>query len=431
MRVRHAGLFILLFAGFLTMSLIRGQDRSDSPSPPPARGSAPLVAPIAMPRPPSPAFDPNKMEGAPRQFFLGAQRGAEWLARINGTNGRFLDGWVPSLNVPLEGDSYFRQAGAALALARAARLTGEERYTACAARALLSLLDETVLDTTNQTRSTPLPSIVLNRLGSAALLVLAINELPAPPPDLLEKSEQLCNYIRRQARTDGSLACGDMLADGRFGAEEPDAVNQYPGSALYALARSARLRPAEWKLALVRNAVAYYLPWWRAHKNLAFLPGQTAAYAEAYLLTRDRAFADAVFEMGDWLIGLQYDLGNNNQHPEWVGGFKDWLEGRVVETAPTAQSAACGEALALACRVARQAGDDKRFGGYGESLLACLQFVATLQYTDANTMHFVPSYRDRLAGAFHASTQDGTLRIDHTQHAVSAMALFVELAVPR
>ncbi len=241
----------------------------------------------------------------------------------------------------------------------------------------------------------------------------------------------MCNYIRRQARPDGSLACGDLLNDGRFGAEEADAVNRYPGPALYALARSVKNRPADWKLALVRNAVAHYLPWWRSNKNAAFVPWQMAAYAEAYLLTRDRAFADAVFEMGDWLTTLQYDFVKNNQHPEWAGGFRGWENGRVVESAPTAQSADYGEALALASRAARQAGDDKRLTQYGESLLSCLQFLATLQYTDATTTHFDRAYRDRLAGAFHASSQDGTLHIDHTQHAVSAMALFVQLKAAR
>ncbi len=420
MRARHVSLLFLLFAAFLTLSLTHGQER---PSAPPVSPPGTLVA---APRPQ--AIDPNRLEGAPRQFFLGAQRGAEWLSRMNGVNGLFLNGWIPSLNAPLEGDHFLRHAGAAFALARAARLTGEERYCACATRALLTLLDQAdAVDTATQVRHTRLPSMVLNRLGSAALLVLAINELPEPKPDLLEKSEQLCNYIRRQVRTDGSLACGDRIADGRFGAEEPDDANLYPGAALYALTRSARLRPADWKLALVRNALAHYLPRWRKQKDLPSVTSQTAAYAEAYLLTHDRAYADAVFEMSDWLTGLQYDIYNNNRHPEWVGGFRGWAEGRAVETAPTAQSAECGEALALACRVARQTGDDKRLAGYGDSLLACLQFLTFLQYAEANTTQFVPGYRDRLIGAFHASTQDGTLRIDHTQHAVSAMALFVEV----
>jgi hypothetical protein len=429
MRVRHASLFVLLLLGFLAFPLTRGQEPV-APAPAPKPGPAAPASPTS-PQPAPPGIDPAKLEGAPRQFFLGAQRGAEWLMRVNGVNGRFLNGWVPSLNVPLEGDNYLRQAGAAFALARVARLTGEERYRAGAARALLSLLDETVLDSTNQVRHTPLPSIVLNRLGAAAMLVLAINELPTPPADLLEKSEQLCNFIRRQVRPDGSLACGDPQSDGRFGGDEPDAVNHYPGAALYALARSARHRPADWKLAVVRKSVAYYLPWWRAHKNVAFPPWYVAAYAEAYLVTRDRALVDAVCDMGDWLLGLQYDLLNNNQHPEWMGGFKGWSDGRAVDVAPTAQSAECAEALAMAWRVARHIGDEKRQNSYSEATLSGLQFVATLQYTDANTTHFVPGYRERLAGAFHASTQDGTLRLDYTQRAVSAMALFVELAAAR
>lgn len=431
MRVRSLISLLLLLAGFCTFSIIHGQDRI-----------APVPLPLpsgpdgkAIPEPPTaaslrPAIDPNQLSGTPHQFFLSAQRGAEWLTHMNGVNGRFRNGWVPSLDVPLEGDNYLRQVGAAFALARAARLTGEERYTVVATRALLSLLDETALEANNQIRYTPMPSVVLNRLGSAALLVLAVNELPAPRPDLLEKSEQLCNCIRRQARPDGALSCGDVLADGRFGAEEADAANQFPGLALYALVRSMKLRPAAWKTTLVRTSVAHYLPSWRAHKNLASVPWQMAALAEAYLLTRDPALADTVFEMADWLIGLQYDTGNNNQHPEWVGGFKGMADTRVVENPPTVQSAACGEGLAAACRVARLAGDERRFVRYGESLQGCLLFVFTLQYSETNTRHFVPdTYRDRLAGGFHASTQDGALRLDYTQQAVSAMVLFVELAV--
>ena len=432
MHIRYVSLFLLLLVCCLTWSLTRAQER---PAMPPA---SPLVPPppgransVAVPRPA--AIDAARLEGAPRQFFLGAQRGAEWLMRMNGVNGLFLNGWVPSLNVPLEGDSFLRQVGAAFALARAARLTGEERYAACATRALLTLVEQAdTYDAATQVRHTPLPSMVLNRLGAAAFLVLAINELPEPKPDLLEKSEQLCNYIRRQARPDGSLACGDLLPDGRFGADAAEAVKQYPGAALYALARSARLRPADWKLPLVRKAVAYYLPWWRTNKCLEFVSWQTAAYSEAFLLTRDRAFADAVFEMSDWIAGMQYDLDHNSQHPEWIGGFRSRTDGGAVDSAPTAQSAECGETLAMACRVARQSGDDKRLASYSEALLACLQFlVVSLQYTEANTTHFVPACRDRLAGGVHASAQDGILRIDYTQHAVSAMALFVELAVPR
>jgi vacuolar-type H+-ATPase subunit E/Vma4 len=56
----------------------------------------------------------------------------------------------------------------------------------------------------------------------------------------------------------------------------------------------------------------------------------------------------------------------------------------------------------------------------------CLQFLVRLQYTDANTQHFEEWYRPRLIGGFHASTQDGNLRVDYTQHALSALATYLE-----
>src|SRR5262249_41913343 len=88
-------------------------------------------------------------------------------------------------------------------------------------------------------------------------------------------------------------------------------------------------------------------------------------------------------------------------------------------------SATYAESLADACRVARQIGDLPRYQRNRESLERCLQFLTTLQYTDANTQHFADWYRPTLLGAFHASLQDGNLRIDYTQHAVCALMQYL------
>jgi hypothetical protein len=188
---------------------------------------------------------------------------------------------------------------------------------------------------------------------------------------------------------------------------------------------SQRHRPAAWKADVVRKAVAYYHPWWRAHKNMAFVPWQTAAYAEAYLKTKDAAFAECVTEMNDWLCNLQY-AQIDPRRLLWYGGFMTWSDGRAVESPPQVDSAAYAEGLAEACRVTRQLGDVGRHQRYGEALERCLQFLVTLQFTDANTQHFADWYRPRVVGAFHASHQDGNLRIDYTQHAVSALVQFLE-----
>jgi hypothetical protein len=430
MRLRIVGSLLLLLAGFVTLSLTWGQDRTAPPAPRPEVGAGPSTNRTAVPTAvvrlvaPAPAAvrDWSRLSPLQQQIYLSCQRGADWLYAMNGVKGRFLHGYLPALKAGLEGDHYLHQVGGALALARAAQLTGEERYAARATQALLTLLDETIPDPNDPAvRFTSLPSVVVNRLGAAGLLVRAIHELPNPPSDLLERAEQLCNYIRRQARADGSLRCDD----GGNGADDPAAAAEYPGLALDGLMHSHKLRPASWKIDLMRKAAAYYRPWWQAHKSREFVPAQTAAFVEAYLVTKDKGFADFVVEMNDWLCGLQYGA-IDPRRALWTGGFKGWADGREVELAPRVDSACCAESLADACRLTRETGDLTRNQRYGDALVRCLQFLTTLQYTEANTQHYADWYRPRLLGGFFASHQDGNLRIDYTEHALAAMAGYLE-----
>jgi hypothetical protein len=241
---------------------------------------------------------------------------------------------------------------------------------------------------------------------------------------LLEQADQLCNFIRRQQQADGSLSLTDFPADAKAAGADQEGINYYPGEALYGLIVSHRRSPAPWKLEVVRKALPYYRGWWQDHKNMALVPWQTAAYTEAYLLTKEPGFAEFVNEMNDWLCGLQYVM-LDPRHPLWVGGFMGWQDGKPVQEEPQIGSAAYAESLADACRIARQLGDLPRYQRNRESLERCLQFLTTLQYTDANTQHFADWYRPTLLGAFHASHQDGNLRIDYTQHAVCALMQYL------
>lgn len=426
MRNRMALLLVFLALPVLivgTWSLTLGQPPAASPERPPASTAPKETSSVVPVRAEGPApRDLAKYTPLQKQMYLGVQRGADWLFRANRADGRFDYGYVPALATVMEGDHYLRQAGAAFALARASRFTGDERHAARARQAILTLLGDTTVDPSDATiRYTSLPGTVVNRLASAGLLVLAINELPAPEKDLLDQSEQLCNYIRKQQRPNGSLA----LSDQPGAADDPDGVNYYPGEALYGLIRSQAHRPAPWKLDVMRKAVSYYRAWWREHKGPAFVPWQTAAAVEAHLLTKEQPFADFVFEMNDWLCGLQYEQQVDLRRATWVGGFRSWQDGKPQDAMPTVASASCAESLAEACRTARQAVDLPRYRRYSEALERCLQFVTTLQYNEANTQHFAGWYRAKLVGGFHASEQDGNLRIDYTQHAVSAMAQYL------
>jgi hypothetical protein len=405
-----------------TWSLTQGQT---PPDPPGSADPAPPAAPAGDPPPlvPSLPGSPAEANGGSalrNQIDYSARRGAEWLFRMNTVKGRFLPGFLPSLNAAMDSEDFQQQAGAALALARAARYTGDKGYAARATQALLALLDDTVTepdpaDATVILRHTPLPSSPVSRLGAAGMLVAAINELPGATDDLLKKSEELCAYLRKQQLPDGHFDCGE--------ADEAVATTAC-GTALYGLVRSQSQRPAAWKLEIVRKALTYDAPRWRAHRTLIYFPWQSAAYAEAFLATKDKAFAEFVWELNDWLCGLQQER-LDPRHPEWLGGFVGPSDGKAA-SGPDISSAWCAESLAEACRVAHESADLPRHRRYTVALELGLQFVMTIQYTDANTQHFTPLYRQRmLVGGFHGSPRDGDLRLDSTQHAVCAMAQYL------
>ena len=159
-------------------------------------------------------------------------------------------------------------------------------------------------------------------------------------------------------------------------------------------------------------------------KNLSVLPPLVAACAQAYLQTGDKNFADFVFEMTDWLSAFQYQK-LDPQHPLWVGGFMGCVDGRPVHTAPQAVSGSLAECLVHAAQVARKVGDVQRWERCKVALDRSLQFVMTLQYTDSNTQHFADWYVPVVVGAFHASHQDGNIRLDCTQQAMGCIIAYL------
>jgi hypothetical protein len=397
-------------------------------APPPVSAPAPAtVKPVAHLQPAS-KLDPAKLSLLEREIYLAGQRGAEWLQRANRPDGRFVYGYLPALRTAMEGDHYLQQVEATWALARAARFYRDEKAGAIARQAMLTLLEETRLDRNSSEKAAGIrypmmPSVLVNRLAAAGMLVLAIHELPAPASDLLEKSAELCNYLRTQQSSDGSLIL-DVDKTGPATVEVA-AVSYYTGPALQALMRSG---PAPWKTEAVRKAHGFYARWWREHKNMGMIPWHSAAYAEAYRATKEPAFADTVFEMNDWLCTLQYQQ-LESRRPLWQGGFKSWRDRRELAEAPEAGSALYAESLMHACATAREAGDVRRWQRYKDAAGLCLRFLTTLQYTDANTQHFSAWYRPALVGAFHASHQDGNMRLDYTSRSVAALVAYLEAQV--
>ena len=172
---------------------------------PPAPAAMPPVA-AAGPMDPAPengpelgrfeplAAFPHTTQAAVRSVLLGAS----WLTRMNQPHGRFQYGYLPALRQPMDGDHDLKQARAALALAQAARFTGDERQTAVAGQAILVLLAATRVDPADPGCRVPLAfSFTCNRLGFAALLASSIYAFPGSDEKLLAEAERLCGFLRK------------------------------------------------------------------------------------------------------------------------------------------------------------------------------------------------------------------------------------------
>jgi len=379
------------------------------------------VAPAPVVTAPITRFgDLEKQPALTRQMIISAQRGIEWLHRYNLQNGRFISGFLPAVNAPMDGDHFMRQATAALALARAAKFTGDERYAVRASLAILNLLTETK-EETKGVRFTAQPSVVCNRIAANGLLILAIHEMPNPSNDLLDRAEEMCAFIRSQQQADGSLHYTDTSDPSTT--TDPIGIRTYPGIALTGVILSNKLRPASWKIEMLKKAMPYYRNAFKQSPHPTFVPWQTTAFAEAFVQSKDPAFTGYVFEMNDWLCTLQYSA-LDPRHQSWFGGFQTIENKLVVASPPDLMTALYAQSLADGCRVARQIPDLERYTRYRTSLIRSLQFLTTLQYAEDSCQHFAPNFRPAVLGGFHPTHQDGNLRVEDTANAVSAMLHF-------
>ena len=357
--------------------------------------------------------------------------GAEWLHRRHQTHGRFLYGFNPALREPIEGDDDLAQARAAMALALAARFCGEEKYAIGAGQTILTLLAAAPVDTQDtQVRIPRAPSDVCNRVGFAASVILAIHALPSVEGRLLDEAERLALFLRRQSRPDGSIhyiddPAGDPLR------QYPHGEYEHPGWALWAVASSYRYRPSSEKQELIRRGLRHYRARFRANPHPLLAASLILAASEWFIQTQEAEAATAVCEAADWLCTLQIPV-TDPRLPQWAGGFRQFRDGRLVETPSGPETGLLVLALSAACQVTRQIPDRDRFGRYATAVVDATRYLAGLQYTEANTRHFDNAFRAHmLIGAFHLSPRDGNIRLDATAHALLGLLRFLDSGAER
>jgi hypothetical protein len=403
-------------------------------------GTPPKTPPAADPTPP-----PQPLPGAPtaneaplakfeplaafpeqtQHAVRGVVLGADWLTRMNQPHGRFLFGYNPALRRPLLGDHDLKQARAALALAQAAKFSGDQKQAAMAGQAILTLLASTKVDLADASCRVPVhSSLVCNRVAFASVVALAIYELPAADAKLVAQAEQLCAFLKKQCKPDGSVHYTDSPNDDST-KTDPEGINEYPGLALSAILTGNRVKPEAWKVEVGKKGVGHYRAVFRAKPHPMLAATLTPACAELYVQAKVPEAAACAFEMNDWLCGLQI-AGSDPRTPQWAGGFRVVVGGRPSEVAPGPETGLYVQSLAHACQLTRLTPDLERFGKYKLAAADAILFLTGMQYLEVNTRHFDNAFRANwLIGGFHLSPADGNLRIDATANAVTGLVRFL------
>lgn len=369
---------------------------------------------------------PHQTQAAVRAVLLGAS----WLTRMNQAQGRFLYAYDPTLRQPIPGDHDLRQARAALALAQCAKFSGDEKQGALASQSILALLAATKIDASDPNCRIPVPlAPSCNRVGFAAFLALSIYELPTPDPKLVAEAERLCTFLRKQCRPNGSVHYTDGAGDPMK--LDPTGINEYPGAALYAVVAGNRTQPAAWKIEVAARGLSYYRARFRTNPDPRLAATLSPVCAELYQQSKSSEATTAVFEMNDWLCGLQI-APTDPRTPRWAGGFRSFSDGKLGDDPPTEEVGLYVQSLALAYQINRHVPDLLRNERYRSALLESTRFICSLQYLESNTRHFENNFRAHmLIGGFHLSPMDGTLRIDATGAAITGLLSFLSSGAER
>lgn len=242
----------------------------------------------------------------------------------------------------------------------------------------------------------------VHSIAGTAFLLGAMLELEVPGYE--ETMKQMADAIISLQQPDGKL-----LTD--FSGEQRDVdQNYYPGETLLILARYYKKTKYKPALDAVEKAYPFYQAFWNKKENQQgpFVPWQARAYQEAWSITKEKKYADFVFQLEDWMLKKYPPLGSDSE-PGRQGALSTQFAGTGVYS----------EGLSAATRLAREIGDKEHYEKYSKVLRGMMGYVLGLQFKDEDT--YWVKRPDKVRGALSMRPDNEELRIDSTYHAISGV----------
>jgi len=342
----------------------------------------------------------------------------DWMVNSLQPDGRMVYRYFPSRGDESRGNNMIRQYMASVCLVRLGNYHNDPKLAEMAERNLRYNFNHFFF------RDGDIGLITFrnkSKLGAAALAALGVVEAPFREK-LAEYELPLRAMTRHMQNADGSFQTF-------YKQERRDNQNFYPGETqlLWAVLYEQTGDPEI--LERIMRSFHYYRTWHlegksergRPNRNPAFIPWHTQALVKVWMKTQDPKLAEFVFEMNDWLLGVQEWDGA--RYPDSRGRFYD---GNRPFGPPHASSTGVYlEGLIDAYRMAVALGDEERRHSYRRSILRGLRSLMQLQYRDDADMFYI-SKREAVYGGIRTTLYDNSIRVDNVQHGLMGILRILE-----
>ena len=330
---------------------------------------------------------------------------SQWMLNNVQRDGRMTYMYLPSRSAEEAGNNMIRQSMATACLGRIARrgLTlGSER----SARHVADLNLRYHLDRfyRQDGRLGFIECQGKAYLGSAALTLIAILENPERH-ELSAQEEGLRATIDHLWQKDGSFRTWLRPAT------RNDNQNFFPGEALLAWSLLYKQERDPHLLNRFMASYGYYRNWHLRNRDPAFVPWHTQAYCQLLDVEQPPGLGDWVFEMNDWLLGMQ--ARSMQVYEDTLGRFYD--PERPFGPPHASSTGVYLEGLIDAFCLARSVQDLRRVRAYRRAILHGLRSALQLEYLGDAGLFYV-SARERVRGGLRTSVYNNKVRVDNVQH---------------
>lgn len=334
--------------------------------------------------------------------------GADWIVSMQEKSGRY-NYWYDPANDSYSAesdDNFLRQGGTGYSLTTAYEMTGNKNFLQSAKKNLEYLFKfKRILDDDKAYFLFGEKA----KLGGIALPMLSMLKIRDITGDSIYDKDlkllaNMMLYLQNQYNTGQFKSTYVYFGDFEYEKTSGWESKIYPGEAMLALAFMYQQFGDEKYKNSLDWAYDFYSKKRRWRKS-SFIPWTASAFSELYKVTEDKKYADFVFKMCNRTLKRQ----NLNPNYEIYGSF-DGL--------PTVFTATSFEGIGDAISIAKIMKDEEIVRRYSKRAKIAYKWLMYLQYKSEKTSTKLPS---QAIGGFRKSLNDSVIRIDNTQHAISAM----------